>query len=493
MASGEDAGCEAAVGSPLDSLTNHTYPGESVPDTTVLREAAEQAIRLYEDLDHKHVAARASYEELAARFRIPLPSAGNDPVDVVRDLVRDTDDGLVGAGGPRFFGWVIGGSHPSAIAADWIVSTWEQNGAIYQCSPAAAVVEEVAGEWLKEILCLPAECSFAMVTGCQMAHFTALAAARQRLLGDRGIDVAADGMYGAPRIRVLAGPHRHESLIRAMRFLGMGYNASEEVSLDAAGRMSVEALKAALESEPDTPTIVCLMAGDLNTGAADPFTEICALAHEHGAWVHVDGAFGLWMNASPKHRHSLDGVELADSWATDGHKWLQLPFDNGFAFVRDKEAHHAAMTMHAGYFIAPDGQGRDQMNWNPEWSRRPRGVVAYAALKAMGRDGVAKIVDEGCRLAERLVSGLGELPGVEVMAPARMNQGLVRFLAEDGDHDRRTDAVTEAIRAEGTAWFGATTWNDMRAMRISVCNWRTTDDDIDQTLEAVRRVLATGV
>ena len=460
-----------------------------MPDTTVLRAAAEHAIRLYDEMDHDHVAAQAGYEELRQRLDLELSQTGVDPVQVLDELLRDTKDGLVGAGGPRFFGWVIGGSLPAAIAADWIVSTWEQNGAIYQCSPAAAVVEEVAGEWLKDVLRLPPECSFAMVTGCQMAHFTALAAARERLLQGRGIDVGREGLFGAPPIRVITGSHRHESLIRAMRFLGLGSDALRQIDLDADGRMDLAHLERTLGDEPDAPTIVCLMAGDLNTGAADPFEEACALAHAAGAWVHVDGAFGLWMNASETQRACMRGVELADSWATDGHKWLQLPFDNGFVFVKDREAHHAAMSITASYFIAPDGQGRDQMNWNPEWSRRPRGVVAYAALRTMGRDGIERIVDDCCRLAEKLVSGIGALDGAEVLAPARMNQGLVRFVADDGNHDQRTDSVVEAIRAEGTAWFGPTDWNGERAMRISVCNYRTTDRDIDLTIEAVARVL----
>ena len=388
-----------------------------MPETDVLREAAEHAIRLYADLDHDHVAARAGYEDLVGRFRHPLPETGVEPTRVLSELLTNARDGLVGSGGPRFFGWVIGGSTPTAIAADWIVSTWEQNGAIYQCSPAAAVMEEVAGEWLKDLLRLPPECSYAMVTGCQMAHFTALAAARQRLLQNRGIDVGRVGLYGAPPIRVLAGSHRHESLIRAMRFLGLGSDALEIVPLDEDGRIDLSALESMLDAAPDRPTVVCLMAGDLNTGAADPFEEACALAHERGAWVHVDGAFGLWLNASPRHRETLRGYDQADSWATDGHKWLQLPFDNGFAFVRDREAHRAAMSMTAGYLIAPDGGGREQMDWNPEWSRRPRGVVAYAALRALGREGVARIVDEGCRLATRLVREIGALPGAEVLSP----------------------------------------------------------------------------
>ena len=464
-----------------------------MPDTTVLRAAAQHAIKLYDEFDDMHVAAQAGYEALRERLDVELAAAGIDPVQVLEELLRDTEDGLVGSGGPRFFGWVIGGSLPTAIAADWMVSTWEQNGAIYQCSPAAAVLEEIAGEWLKDVLGLPSECSFAMVTGCQMAHFTALAAARERLLQGHGIDVGRQGLFGAPPVRVIAGSHAHESLIRAMRFLGLGSDALQKVDLDADGRLDLVHFERVLASDPGTPTIVCLMAGDLNTGAADPFEEGCALAHAAGAWVHVDGAFGLWMNASEKGRECLRGVDLADSWATDGHKWLQLPFDNGFVFVKDREAHHAAMSITASYFIAPDGKGRDQMNWNPEWSRRPRGVVTYAALRALGRDGIAHIVDECCRLADRLVSGIGALPGAEVLSPARMNQGLVRFLADDGDHDRRTDRVVEAIRAEGTAWFGPTDWNGKRTMRISVCNYRTTDHDVDLTIDAVARVLQQGV
>ncbi len=458
-------------------------------DTSVLRTTADRAIVLYEGLEDAHVAASVGHAELLARLAGPCPEEGADPEQVIEQLLAGCEGGLVGSGGPRFFGWVIGGSLPAAIAADWLVSTWEQNGAIYQCSPAAAVVEEVAGEWLKEILGLPMECSVAMVTGCQMAHFTALAAARQKLLTDRGIDVGRVGLAGAPPIRVLTGAHRHESLIRAVRFLGMGSDAVAEVALDSDGRLDLAALEQALATGGARPTIVCLMAGDLNTGAADPFTEACRLAHDHGAWVHVDGAFGLWMNASPTRRDVLAGCELADSWATDGHKWLQLPFDHGFAFVRDREAHRAAMSMTASYLLAPEGTGRDPMDWNPEWSRRPRGVVAYAALRSLGKAGVARIVDDCCRLADRLVSEIGALPGAEVLSPARMNQGLVRFLAPAGDHDTRTDSVIEAVRAEGTAWFGGTTWNGMRAMRISVCNHRTSDHDVDRTVAAVARVM----
>ena len=462
---------------------------EAAVDTDVLMKAADEAVAYLRGLDDAVVAVRDGYPELLRRLAVPLSSAGEPPGEVVEALVRDTRGGLLASAGPRFFGWVIGGALPAAVATDWLVSAWDQNGALYQTGPAAAVLEEVAGEWLLDVLGLPAGSSFAFVTGCQMAHFTALAAARQRLLADRGIDVGRTGMHGAPPFRIVTGSHRHESLLRALRFLGIGTDALRTVDLDGEGRMDMGALEAELV-RGDGPTVVCLMAGDLNTGAADPFREACALARGAGAWVHVDGAFGLWMAASERHRAALDGCEEADSWATDGHKWLNLPFDSGFAFVRDREAHRAAMSMTASYFLPPDGAGRDPMDWNPEWSRRSRGIVAYAALRSLGREGVAALVDHCCRLADRLVAGLGALPDAEVLAPARMNQGLVRFRGAGGDHDRRTDAVIEAVRAEGTAWFGGTDWKGVRAMRVSVCNHRTTDGDVDRTVDAVRRVLA---
>ncbi|MCA9691173.1 MAG: aspartate aminotransferase family protein, partial [Myxococcales bacterium] len=441
-------------------------------DTDVLLQAARTAARYLEGFGGRRVGVRARYDQLYERLARPLPEAGEAASRVIDELARDVGDGLLHSAGPRFFGWVIGGTLPVAVAADWLTAAWDQNAALYQCSPAGAVVEEIAGTWLKELLGLPAACSFALVTGCQMAHFTALAAARERLLARRGVDVARVGLSGAPPLRVLTGAHRHESLLQAVRFLGLGTDAVEALPLDGDGRLLPAALSEALERD-DRPTIVCLMAGDLNTGAADPFVAACELAHERGAWVHVDGAFGLWLNASDRHRDALAGVERADSWATDGHKWLNLPYDVGFVFVRDVEAHAAAMSTTASYFIAPDGAGRDPMRWNPEWSRRARGFVVYAALRALGRRGVAELVDRCCALAARLVTELAALPGVELISPARMNQGLVRFRDVDGDHDARTDAVIEAIQREGTAWFGGASWRGMRVMRVSVCSHRT--------------------
>ena len=364
-------------------------------------------------------------------------------------------------------------------------------GSLYATSPAAAVIEEVAIGWLKDLLRIPAEASCAMVTGCQMAHFTALAAARTHLLSERSVDVERKGLSGAPQIRVLAGAHRHETLLRAVRYLGIGQDAVETLDLRD-GRLDTDHLRRAFD-ESDAPTILTLMAGDLNTGHCDPFHEAIDLARAKGAWVHVDGAFGLWLNASDQHRHHLDGCERADSWATDGHKWLNVPYDVGYAFVRHSEAHRRAMSMRASYFIAADGAGRDPMDWNPEWSRRPRGIVTYAALRSLGRDGIGRLVDTCCRLATRLVSEIGALPGAEVVAEAGMNQGLVRFLDPSGEpeaHDARTDVVIDAIQAEGTAWFGGARWSGCRVMRVSVSNHRTTDADVDRTVDVVRRILA---
>jgi glutamate/tyrosine decarboxylase-like PLP-dependent enzyme len=327
-------------------------------------------------------------------------------------------------------------------------------------------------------------------------------------LSDRGIDVERDGLFGAPPIRVLVGEH-HETLLRALRFLGIGQGAVIQVAQEDGeahpilgtqdshpalrsqrngGSIDLAALRTHLESDPEVPTIVALAAGDLNRGAYDRLGEACDIAHRHGAWVHVDGAFGLWAAASPRFRHLVEGVEKADSWATDAHKWLNVPYDSGLVFVRDAEAHRAAMSISAAYKVEVPS-GRDPFDWGPEWSRRARGFALYAALRSLGRRGVAEVVERCCDLTEQLVDGLRELPGVEVLAPPIINQALVRFRASDGDHDARTDEVIERLNAGGVAWFGPTTWDGMRVMRISVSNFRTTREDIERVLRAFEEIL----
>jgi glutamate/tyrosine decarboxylase-like PLP-dependent enzyme len=442
--------------------------------------AAAHASAFLDGLDDRPVAALATSDELRSRLGRPLGAAGVPAERVLDDLVRDVEGGLLGSTGPRFFGWVIGGALPAALAADWLVSAWDQNSCIYPTSPACAVIEEVTGAWLLDVLGLPADASVAFVTGTQAAHLTALAVARSHLLAARGHDVDQHGVHGAPPLRVLAGAAHHASLDRAVRVLGLGADALETVPADRYGRIDPAALAATLD---DRPAVVCLAAGDLNAGAFDDFEACVDAAHASGAWVHVDGAFGLWAAASPRLRHLMAGAARADSWATDAHKWLNAPFDCGIVATAHADRHRATMAIRASYMT--EHAERTSMDWNPEWSRRARAVPVYAALRSLGRDGIAELVERCSALCVRLVEGIGALDGVEVLVRPEINQGLVRF----GD-DARTDAMVAALQAEGTSWFGAATWNDVRVMRVSVCNWRTTEDDVERSIAAVARVLA---
>jgi glutamate/tyrosine decarboxylase-like PLP-dependent enzyme len=470
------------------------------PDFRKSLDAAHvQAVNHLESLDQTSVAATVDLATLRERIDRPLAQAGVAPDQVIRDLAADVAGGLLGSAGGRFFGWVIGGVLPAAVGADWLTSTWQQNSALYACSPAAAVVEETVGKWLQDILGLPAEASFALVTGCQMAHVTCLAAARHALLRNRGWDVETQGMFGAPAIRILSSSERHGSFERAVRLLGFGQSQVKLLPVDDHGRLIPQALEAELERDKAVPTLVLLQAGDINIGAYDEFARLIPIAKGYGAWVHVDGAFGLWAGASPRYRHLVRGIEAADSWATDGHKWLNVPFDSGFAFVADREAHRASLSIRASY-LTHATDARDQVDWNPEWSRRARGFPAYAALRQLGRDGVAELVEGCCRHAHSLTTRIGAIAGAEVLWEPTINQGLVRFLdplvdpvtggEAEAAHDRRTDEIIAAILRTGQAFFGGTTWRGRRAMRISVTNWRTNDADVDRVVNAIAGVLS---
>ena len=459
-----------------------------------LEKALESALSFLGDLDRMPVSSRVDLATLRRRLAKPLDDSGLPAEAVVEDLVKDVEGAILGSASGRFFGWVIGGTLPAALAADWLTATWDQNAALYSCGPAAAVVEEVAGGWLKELLGLPADASFAFVTGTQMAHFTCLAAARHALLGRRDWDVEERGLFGAPAVRVLCNDQRHGSIERAVRYLGLGRSQIVDVPTDSMSRVLPAALERALQEGSSSPTIVVLQAGDICTGAFDDFERLIPLAREHGAWVHVDGAFGLWAGASRQYRDLVQGVKQADSWTADGHKWLNVPFDCGYAFVADARAHHDSMSHRASY-LTHDEEARDQIDWNPDWSRRARGFSTYAALRQLGRQGVADLVERCCGYAKAMVSRLGELPGVEVLCKPVLNQGLVRFLdlrpnASEQDHDRRTDEVIAAVAAAGEAFLTGTTWHGRRAMRVSVCNWRTSERDVDRTVKAFADVLA---
>jgi len=463
----------------------------------VFRQSLEVAIRYslahLEGLEHCPVAATASLDALRERIGKPFAENGIAPDRVITELAEDVEGGIMGSAGGRYFAGVKGGALPAALAADWLAAAWDQNAVLYSTGPAAAIVEETVGAWLKDIFGLPTGASFALVTGCQMGHATSLAAARHAILAKHGWDVEQRGLFGAPRIRILSGQDRHGSTARAIRLLGVGLDQIVDLATDEEGRLRIDAMENALVDDPDAPTIVLTQAGEINTGAYDPFETIIPIARRYGAWVHVDGAIGLWAAASPNHRHLVRDVGQADSWATDGHKWLNVPYDCGYAFVADAEAHRASMTYRAPYLIQ-DGQARDQMDWTPEWSRRARAFPTYAALRQLGRKGLSDLVERCSRHAHSLVTRMGRLPGAEMLWEPVINQGLVRFLdpkpgATDRDHDRRTDEVIEAICATGEAVFGGTTWRGRRAMRVSVCNWQTSDQDVERVIDAVAGVL----
>ncbi|MEX1162697.1 MAG: aminotransferase class V-fold PLP-dependent enzyme [Nitriliruptor sp.] len=429
------------------------------------------------------VSRPVAVTELVAALGGPLPVAPSDPLEVVEALARDAAPGLVRTNGGRYFGFVEGGVLPASLAADWLSSTYDQNPAFHVLSPTAAALELVCSGWLLDLLRLPPDASVGFTTGAQLANVAGLAAARGEVLRRVGWDVDADGLPGAPPVTVVVGEERHATIGRALRFLGLGERRVIVVPADDQGRMQPGPLRDAIS---DGPAIVCAQAGNVNTGASDPFRAICETAHEAGAWVHVDGAFGLWAAASPAHRHLVDGVDLADSWATDGHKWLNVPYDGGFVICADPEAHRRAMTLSASYLARADG-GRDGTDWTPESSRRARVFATWAALRSLGRDGVGDLVARCCAHTHEFVRLLADDPEVTVLNEVVLNQALVRVAADDA----RTLAVAAEVQREGVVWLGTTVRRGVTSLRISVSDQATTDEDIEVAAAAVRRAIAT--
>lgn len=458
----------------------------------LLRRTAEIAADFLGSLDERPVRARSSREELLAGLGGPLPDVGQAPLDVVEQLAREADPGIVANPGPRYFGFVIGGSLPAALSADWLTSTWDQNAGVYAAGPAASVVEEVVGTWLVELLGLPASTSFGLTTGCQMAHFTCLAAARDGVLERVGWDVEADGLCGAPQIDVVVGAEAHATVLTALQYLGLGRARVTMVETDEQGRIRLDALAERLPVG-DGPLIVNLQAGNVNTGSFDPLEPAIELVRPRrpDAWIHVDGAFGMWAAASPRLGHLVAGMSQADSWATDGHKWLNVPYDCGYAFVRDAAVHARALSPQSAAYIVYGDAERDEFRWVPEYSRRARGFATWAALRSLGRSGVADLVERCCAHAGRMADGLRAAGGgIRVLNDVVLNQVLVRFEGADGvDADERTRAIIRRVQDDGTCWLSGTTWHGMAAMRVSVSNWSTTAADVDRSIEATLRAV----
>jgi glutamate/tyrosine decarboxylase-like PLP-dependent enzyme len=460
---------------------------------SALEAACAAAVRYLDALPGRAVAASADAAAMRAALGGPLPERGDPPARVVEDLARKADPGIVASAGPRFFGFVVGGSLPAALGADWLTGAWDQNAGLFVLSPAAAVVEETVAGWMKELFGLPPGASMGMVTGGQMANTTCLAAARHSVLAAAGWDVERQGMGGAPRVAVFAGGDAHITVYGALRLLGLGDGSVARVASDAQGRMLPGALRDALEAHRG-PAIVCAQAGNVNTGAFDPLPDLVPIARARpDVWIHVDGAFGLWARASATRKHLAAGIEGCDSWATDAHKWLNVPYDSGLAFVRDAEAHRAAMARTAAY-LQRSATDRDNYELTPEFSRRARGFAAYAALRSLGRQGLAAMIDRCCDHAALFADLLSKAPGVRVVNEVVLNQVLVRFeppgaSAEEGD--RWTREVIARVQRGGVCWLSGTVHRERALMRISVCNWSTTEDDVRRSAEAILAAAAT--
>lgn len=441
----------------------------------LLNSTAERAIRYLESLPYRSVAPSSQAIQDLSRLKHPMPDESTPDDEVIAQLDELVSPATLGTAGPRFFGFVIGGSLPVTLAANWLAGAWDQNSALYNTTPGTATIEQIALDWLLDLFNLPKGSAGAFVTGATVANFTALAAARNRVLSDAGWNVEADGLFGAPPITVIIGAEAHPSVLKSLGMLGLGRSRQIKIPVDSQGRMRPDALP-----EIKGPTIVCLQAGNVNTGAFDPFDEIIDRLDGTGAWVHVDGAFGLWAAAAPSMSHLTRGLQRANSWATDAHKWLNVPYDSGLAFVRDCLALQSAMALTAEY-LPTETKMRNPSDFTPELSRRARGVEIWAALMSLGRKGVADLVERDCRHARRFAEGLSAA-GYQVLNEVVLNQALISF----GETDK-TKSVIDAIQTDGTCWCGGTQWQGHTAMRISVSSWATTEADVEMSLEAMIR------
>jgi glutamate/tyrosine decarboxylase-like PLP-dependent enzyme len=452
-----------------------------VTERELLARTAALAADYLETLDTRQIRPERGYREMHELFDRAVPDRPADPADVVEELAAVGEQGVMAIGSGRWYGFVAGGAVPSSLAADWLVSAWDQNTGLAEPTPATSALEAVTGRWVLELLGLPPDSSFAFVTGCQMAHVTCLAAARHSVYRRAGWDLPQRGLAGAPPLRVVLGGKRHVTIKRALRLLGIGESQEVVLPADSEGRMATEQLGAALDGS--TPTIVCAQAGEVNTGAFDDLEAIVELAARAGAWVHVDGAFGLWAAASPALAHLVAGYERADSWATDGHKWLNVPFDCGIALCAHRDDHEAAMEYAAPYLAVSESHvARDPMGYSPEFSRRARAVPVWAAIRELGREGITALVDRCCAHARAIAEGLAALPGCEIVNEVVLNQVLFRF-----EDDERTQAILAAVQQEGEAWMSPTTWDGRFTIRISVVGWRTSERDVERTVAAFAR------
>ena len=453
----------------------------------VLDRARDLALSYLDGVAARQVGSTATAAALREALGGPLPDGGSDPVAVLEQLARHADPGIVASVGPRYFGFVTGGALPVTVGADWLASAWDQNGALYVMSPAVATIEDIVAGWVIELLGLPRRSSVGFVTGCHMANFTCLAAARHEVLRRAGWNVEAQGLQQAPRVTVFVGDAVHVSAVGGLRLLGFGTDELVRVAVDAQGRMRADSLREAT-SGADGPAIVCAQVGTVNTGASDPVDTIVDIAHERRAWVHVDVAFGLWAAGVPELSAQVTGLARADSWATDAHKWLNVPYDSGLAIVSDPAPHRAAMGLRASYLQRGDDEERVGMDWAPESSRRSRVLPIYALIRTLGRQGIADLVGRNCAAARRIATRLSATVGVHILNEVVLNQVLVRFDGVRGyDADETTREVVARVQADGTCWAGGAVWQGRHVMRISVSNWSSTDEDIDRSADAILR------